>query len=44
VYVIFRIFKQKILGIFGIHPDEPAVEPSVASGPHSDKNNLRRPV
>ncbi len=44
VYVIFRIFKQKILGIFGIHPAEPAAEPAVAPGARSDKDNLRRPA
>jgi hypothetical protein len=25
VYVIFRIFKQKILGVFGIHTEQPAL-------------------
>ena len=26
IYVIFRIFKQKILGLFGIRVEEPVVE------------------
>ncbi|MFZ0312184.1 MAG: hypothetical protein WAL85_05715 [Candidatus Korobacteraceae bacterium] len=23
IYVIFRMFKQKVLGLFGIHPESP---------------------
>lgn len=44
LYVIFRIFKQKILGLFGIHTPDPAPQSPAASGAPQDKENLGRPV
>lgn len=41
LYVIFRIFKQKILGVFGLHTEQPVV----VDQPHIEvpnEDHLRR--
>lgn len=42
IYVIFRIFKQKILGFFGVHVEEPATDASNLQAVSTKEDQSRR--